>query len=86
MQYTQYSLLRVELTTDRDKLTKAYLYDTHQRLLGYAAYYQGTSQNPIQYQNVLDAAGRTVGSCATASRTGPGSPWSGAPPMIWLVN
>ena len=66
-EYTQYSCCGLSSTTDRDNLTKAYLYDTDQRPLGYAAYYQGTSQNPIQYQNVLDAAGRTVGSLRNGS-------------------
>ncbi len=59
-EYTQYACCGLENTTDRDGLTKVYLYDAAERQIGYDAFYQGTNQSPVSYQNVLDAAGRTL--------------------------
>ncbi len=66
---TQYACCGLDYTVDRDGVTTAYLYDDDKRQIGSSRYYQGIANNPITYQNVLDAAGRALKSVRVGTDT-----------------
>ena len=60
-----YACCYLESTVDRDGVTTVYLHDAAKRQYGQQKFYGGT--NSITYQNVLDAAGRTVKTLRTGT-------------------
>jgi RHS repeat-associated protein len=63
-EYTYYTCCVVDYTADRDGVTNIFLYDTDKRQFGYTKFF---NNQPISYENVLDAAGRTVESYRVGS-------------------